>query len=87
MGHKAGARKGKKEGTPGNALHHDGMKVTFVESPNPKREGTKAFKKFAMFRKGMTLGAYRKAVDKKFGAGEANPEINYCVEAGFIKVK
>ena len=85
MGMKPRPKREKKNGATRRGKFTDEMKVISVID-NPKRPNTKAHQKFAMFRKGMTLGAYREAVDKKFGPGEASAEINYSVQKGFIKV-
>lgn len=76
----------KKNGAAHRGKYKDEMKILSVVAENPKRANTKAFAKFAAFKKGMTLGDYRKLVDQKFGPGEASAEINYSVGAGFIKV-
>jgi hypothetical protein len=58
---------------------NDEAVLTYV-ADNPKRKGTEAFRKFAVYKVGMKIGdVVKKNVDRA--------DINYNLERGFIKVK
>lgn len=57
----------------------DDAVLTYV-AENPKRKGTDAFRKFAVYKKGMTIGeVVKKNVDRA--------DVNYNLKRGFIKIK
>lgn len=69
------------DGAPGRAPSiSDDAVLTFVAAENPKRKGTDAYRKFAVYKKGMTIGeVVRKNVDRA--------DVNYNLKRGFIKIK
>ena len=62
------------------------MKITVVAKKNPHREGSTAHQRFALFRTGMTVGAWRqKAIAAKL-AKDGHGHLRTTVNAGHIKV-
>lgn len=53
--------------------------ITMLATSNPKRKNTLAFKRFELYKTGMTIADYVKA-------GGRTGDINYDVIAGFITV-
>ncbi len=54
-------------------------KITVLAEENPKRQGTLAYERFALYETGMTVGEY---VD----AGGRAGDIGYDVAAGYIEL-
>jgi hypothetical protein len=62
------------------------MKITVVAKKNPHREGSTAYQRFALFRTGMTVGAWRqKAIAAKL-AKDGHGHLRVYVNAGQFKV-
>lgn len=62
------------------ASFDDGQKITVIAKENPKREGTKAFKKFKIYKTGMTVALFLKK-------GGTRSALRYDTEHDYIKIK
>lgn len=58
---------------------YDGLKITAIVPVNPKKLGTGSFKKFALYKEGMTPAEF-------IAAGGTKADVKYDVEHGFIKL-
>ena len=56
------------------------QKITLLVKDNPKREGTNAFDKFALYKKGMTVAEY-------VALGGSPGDVRYDVEREYISIK
>jgi hypothetical protein len=84
---KAEAEKGATKAVPkGKAKYGDTMKITVLAKKNPHREGSTAHQRFALFRTGMTVGAWRKAAIAKKLATDGHGRLRVYVNAGQVKV-
>ena len=56
------------------------QKITVLVKENPKRKGTNAFDKFALYKKGMTVAQYVEL-------GGSPTDVRYDVDREFISIK
>lgn len=70
----------KKEATGRPPLFQDGQKIKLLVKENPKREGTGAYERFAIYKNGMTVAQY-------LAAGGKRSSLKYDTEHGFIEIK
>jgi len=71
-----------------NVIEMDNViKVNVKE--NPKRQGTKAYKKFALIKDGMTVKEFCELADKheEFGKKWGIRELRWCLARGYIELK
>ena len=60
-------------------VSYDGLRITAIVPTNPKKLGSGSFKKFALYKEGMTP-------DEFIAAGGTKADVKYDVEHGFIKL-
>jgi len=75
----------KKRGRPSE--FSDDLQIDICAEGNPKRKGTASYKRFALYRAGMTVGEYREAAEKAFpgkGRSRANADLFWDIKKGFI---
>ena len=60
-------------------VNYDGLRITAIVPVNPKKLGSGSFKKFALYKEGMTP-------DEFIAAGGTKADVKYDVEHGFIKL-
>lgn len=64
----------------------DDQTITLVAKENPKREGTTAHGVFALYKTGMTVGAFREKADK-LDDNNSGAHLRWDTKKGFIKIK
>jgi hypothetical protein len=67
--------------------YDDEMTITVLAEGNPKKPGTKAHRRFELYRTGMKVRAYRKLAITKGYAKDGWGTLAGDVKAGFISVE
>lgn len=64
----------------------EGYAITVLAATNPKKAGTAAAARFALYKTGMTVGEYRAAVKAAFPGFDCLRDLRFDTERGYVSV-